>query len=187
MCFIAGGHADLTSWVDSNGVRHYSNTAAPANSTTLKNSEEFKPGEKGFGPRRKGDRRDGFSVLRMYEKDREKRLEKKKKAEEEAEIRKHNEEVRRSMRAARRAEKKRQAQHCQEAERKFDKLRSQGWRNYYYEKRKRLSLNQKIEFDRQGNPRMRRQSAKEEKAWKRQYDEAVRSQESRVQRECSNR
>jgi hypothetical protein len=187
MCFIAVSHADLTSWVDKNGVRHYSNTTAPASNTTVKNSEEFKPKERGFGPRRKGDRRDGFSVLRMYEKEREEHLKEKKEEEKKAEIRRYNEAVKRSRNAAKRAEKKRQAQYCREAERKFDKLRSLGWRNYYYEKRELLSEDQKIEFDSQGNPRMRSLSARDEKAWKRKYDEAVRKQEAKVQRECSGR
>lgn len=106
MCFIAVSHADITSWVDKNGVHHYSNTAAPASNTVVKNSEEFKPKEKGFGLRQKDDRRDGFSVLRMYEKEKEKRLKEKKEREEKAKIRRHNEEVRRSRDAAKRAEKK---------------------------------------------------------------------------------
>lgn len=157
--------------------------AASADNAAVQDMQEFKPNQEKVGARRKNDQRNRFSVLRMYERDRKKYMEEKK----EARIRSYNEKVKRSREASARAVKKREAQYCQEAKRKYDKLRSLGWRNYHSEQTKLLDLDRKIWFDSRGQVHMRQLDNRGEKCWKQKYDRGLSRQEAEVQRVCSHR
>ena len=74
-------HTDVVSWVDENGVRHYSNVGGSGSSSDVKKMEEYKSDPSDKGSRHKS--RDGFEVLKMYENDRKKHHEKEQKALEE--------------------------------------------------------------------------------------------------------
>jgi flagellar basal body-associated protein FliL len=67
ICLAVGSHAGMTSWVGNDGVRHYSNTDAPADNATVRNIEELERQEEKSNIKQKDNERDGFSVLQMYE------------------------------------------------------------------------------------------------------------------------
>lgn len=149
MCLGVNSHAAMTSWVDKNGVRHYSNVAAPASGTTIENAKEFKAQQEKSGEGREINQRDRFAVLKMYEEERKKDIKEKKQAE----IRSYKEKVKRILETSKidkttekekreykkKAKERKKMPHdfakerkrsCEEMKRKLRELRSSGWENF---------------------------------------------------------
>jgi hypothetical protein len=78
--FAFSSHAEIISWVDNNGVRHFSNTGDPGNGEKTDTASEHISGK---SDQRVGSKKILSNVLKMYEKDREKYNKKKEKDREE--------------------------------------------------------------------------------------------------------
>lgn len=181
MCFTARGYSDMTSWVDEKGVRHYSNVNAPTGKATVEDMQEFKSREEEPRVRRRGDQRDRFGVLKMYEKDKIKR-EQEKKMEE---MRRQGDEGKRRMEEYRKEARQRREEYCEEAKKKLYKLRKSGWRKYAENQTWNRSVQDRYWFDREGRPHKRDFDSQEESALKRGYNQAVRKQEQIVKKACA--
>jgi hypothetical protein len=182
MCFTVHGYSDMTSWVDKNGVRHYSNVNAPTGKATVQDMQEFKSKEGELRVRRKRDQRDRFGVLKIYEEDRIRRQQEKKRMEE---MRRQGDEQKRRMEEYKKAARERQAEYCQAAKRKLYKLRKSGWRKYAENQTWNRSVQDRYWFDSEGQPHKRDFSSQEESALKRGYSQAVRKQEQIVKKACA--
>lgn len=180
MCLDVTCHADMTSWVDENGVRHYSNVAAPANSTTIKNVQEFKSQQEKPGNEHEVDKKDRFGVLKMYKEERRKVLKEKKQAETRA----YNEKVKRILEGSKKEKNQRQAQECQAAKEKLEELRGLGWRNYYYFQMRYGVMSDYCRIDRHGVIHLDELDAEGEKTWKANYKRAIRLYEKKVEDAC---
>lgn len=183
ICLTANSHAGMTSWVDKNGVRHYSNTDAPADNTTVRNIEELKHQEEISNVKRKDNKRDGFSVIQMYEEDRKRDREEK----ELLELQRKNEELDRAIEASKRAKRKKQEQYCREAKDRYDKLRSLGWRKYSASQQEFRDLQDKIIVDSRGRVQRRDLGDGQEKIRKALYERALERQEKEVQKVCTRK
>ena len=78
--FAAKAPAEITSWVDENGVRHFSNTGAPSKNSTVKTAPEKKPDPPISRTRKKPEKKGKPGVLKMYENDRKRDAERKREA-----------------------------------------------------------------------------------------------------------
>lgn len=74
---IQNGLADIISWVDENGVRHFSNVGGDGEKQNVEAVKEY---NSTLSEERTKSERDRFGVLKMYENDRKKYQEKEKKA-----------------------------------------------------------------------------------------------------------
>jgi hypothetical protein len=178
-----GSHAGMTSWVDENGVRHYSNTAAPEGNATARNIEEIKHQNEMSGEKQKGNKRDRFSVIKMYEEDRKRDKEEK----DLADWRRYNKELDRSIEASKRAEKKQQEQHCREAKDRYDNLRSLGWRKYAASQREVRDWQYQIINESHGRIKKPPTYDGKEKTRRVLYKMAVERQEKEVQKACARK
>jgi hypothetical protein len=142
-------HAAMVSWVDKNGVRHYSNVAAPDSGTTIENANELEAHQERSDEGREINQRDRFAVLEMYDEEREKDIKEKKQAEirsyrekikrisETSKIDKKTEQEKREYKEKSKDRKKKphasarkRDGKCEEMKRKIRELRSSGWENY---------------------------------------------------------
>jgi hypothetical protein len=180
MCLSVTCHADMTSWVDENGVRHYSNVAAPADSATIENVQELESQQEKPGNEDEVDNKDRFGVLKMYEEERRKAI----KAKKQAETRAYNERVKRVLEASKKKKEQRQAQKCLAAKEKLEELRGIGWRNYYYFQMRYGVMSDSCRIDRHGVIHLDELDAEGERTWKVNYERAVRLHEKKVEDAC---
>jgi hypothetical protein len=183
ICLTAESHAGMTSWVGKDGVRHYSNTNAPADNATVRNIEELKHREEKSNVKQKDNKRDGFGVLQMYEEDR--KIDKEEK--ELLELQRKNKELDRAIEASRRAKRKKQEQNCRVEKDTYDTLRSLGWRNYPASQQELRDLQDKIINDSRGTVKRRDLGGGQEKIRKELYERALERQEKEVQEACTRK
>lgn len=142
-------HAAMISWVDKNGVRHYSNVDAPDSGTAIENTNELEAQQERSDEGQEINQRDRFAVLEMHEEERKKDIKDKKQAE----IRSYREKVKRLTEASKtdkkpekekreykkNAKKRKKNPHatareregkCEKMKREIRELRSSGWENY---------------------------------------------------------
>ncbi len=106
----------MTSWVDKNGVRHFSNVEGSAEGSQVQEMEEYRSAGGLSGNKKPRDR---FGVLRMYEEDRRKDYEEQNRNQNEI--------------AKKQAQEKAaalQEKGCNEAKKKLEELRNTGWKNF---------------------------------------------------------
>jgi hypothetical protein len=177
------GNAGMTSWVDDNGVRHYSNTAAPEDNATFRNLEEIKHQNEISGEKQNDNKRDRFSVIKMYEEDRKRDKEER----DLVKLQRYNEEMDRAMEASKRAEQKKQEQYCREAKDRYDKLRSLGWKKYPASQREFTDY--QVEIIRESHGRIDKPDLVDgqEKTRRALYKRAVERQEKEVQKACTRK
>jgi hypothetical protein len=177
--FAFPGQAQINSWTDANGVRHFSNVNVSGEHKTVKKMEEYKTEPSGGD----GDHnRDRFQILQMYKEDREN--EEKQKALEK-EVRETEEKEKKLQEAAEKAEReKRQA--CSEHRRDLQDLRHLNWEDYdapevkpAYCPDKRWRGSHGRLFD-----NMEECTERRNKSLKSAYEEAVRRQEEEINKLC---
>ena len=173
-------HAEMASWVDENGVRHYSNTVAPANSTTMENVQEFKSRQEKPGNEQKVHKRERFGVLKMYQEEKRKVMKEKKQAE----IRAYNKMANGVVGACEKRKKQRQAEKCQAIKEKLEKLRVLGWRKFYYFQLDFGIMSKYCRIDRRGVVHLDELDAEDERTWKAIYERNIKVYEKKVRDAC---
>lgn len=178
-----GGYAGMTSWVDESGVRHYSNTAAPENNATVRNHEEIKHQDDVSSEKQEDNKRDRFSVIKLYEEDRKRDEEEK----ELVEMQRKNDEMDHAMEASKRAEQKKQEQYCREAKDRYSKLRSLGWRKYPASQKEFRDW--QCEVIKESHGRIKEPDLRDgqEKTRRALYKRAVERQAKEVQKACARK
>jgi hypothetical protein len=180
LCFGATCHADMASWVDENGVRHYSNVDAPANNTKMENVQEYRPLQEKPGNEQEVDKKDRFGVLKMYEEERRKAIKEKKQAE----MRAYEKKTKGILDSIEKRKKQRQAEKCQAAKEKLEKLRGLGWEKFYYLQLDFGIVSDNCRIDRRGVVHLDDLDAEGERTWKAIYERNIRLHEKKVRDAC---
>jgi hypothetical protein len=177
--FAFPGQAQITSWTDANGVRHFSNVNVSGEHKAVKKINEYKtePSDE-----ETDQKRDRFQILQMYKEDREN--EEKQKAVEKH-VKAAEEKERELQAAAEKAEReKRKA--CTEHKRNLEDLQHLNWEDYdapevkpAYCPDKRWRGSHGRMFD-----NMEECTERRNKSLKSAYEEAIRQQEEEVKKLC---
>lgn len=174
-------YADMTSWLDEDGVRHYSNRAAPDGDTTFENMEEFKHQKEDVVVEQKGNQRNPFSVLQMYEKDRKRDLDEKLLKE----TRIYHERVKEAIEDSKRENRKRQEELCRKAKKRYDVLRSLGWKDYTASHQEVRRVKDRLILDSHGRVHNSDLDDRQKEVMKMVYNRAVKAQEKEVEKACA--
>jgi hypothetical protein len=162
-------YADMVSWVDENGIRHYSNIEGSSEAGKSKIVDEYKSQPEN---KKTYNSKERFKVLDIYNKQNEKYREKKEQQQYEWNQRKAKE------RAAEKA-----ANRCADAKDKLEKLRTAGWKNYVAREANSITCPDRVWTNRRGEmqnnmgPCMARKNIARMNAYKRAihlYEMAVR-------------
>jgi molecular chaperone DnaK (HSP70) len=123
MAIAPSGVAQITSWTDKNGVRHFSNVETSGEKKAVKKMKEYKTNA---SDEEVEHNRDRFQILQMYEEDREK--EEKKKALEQKMKEAEEKEKKKQEAADKAARERRKA--CMEHKKELNDLQHTGWEDY---------------------------------------------------------
>jgi hypothetical protein len=179
--FAFPGYAQISSWIDENGVRHFSNVDIPGEHKTVKKMEEYQTDSSDEEMDRNRDR---FQILRMYEEDRENEERKKSLEEEkrEAEEKKRNQQEA-AEKAAREKEKS-----CTESKIKLDDLRHSKWEDFDAPGLSLITCPDRHWKGAHGKvfDNMRECTERRDKALKNAYQHALRQHEQKVENFCEN-
>ena len=181
--------ADMISWTDENGVRHFSNAAGPERGTPSRSIEEYKP-ESPEPEQRENDGRPRITksqrdeIMRRYRENKKREEEKWRKIYEK-EDREYEEKVKRRQKTLEKLAKSRK-ESCEKATRALEELRRKGWERYVDPKAQPISCPDRIWFDRRG---IRFDNKKEclerrDRQRKAAYNQAVRSKEYARKMHC---
>lgn len=110
--------AEINSWVDENGVRHYSNVGTPDPNTVVESAEEYKFAPPPAAPR--------MTSREKYQQDAKRRHKQKRQEWEEQE----KERQKKNKRRAAKREEKRNQQLCRKSKKRLEKLRQDTWINF---------------------------------------------------------
>ena len=174
-------HGQISSWIDENGVRHFSNVETSQEKKKIRTQDEYMTDEEDEQVDRNRDR---FEVLRMYKQDREKEKEQEALKEE----KRADEEKERKLRAAeaKAAREKREA--CAERKAKLDDLRHLQWEEYNSSDLAQFACPDRRWKGARGKvyDNMQECTERRDKARKIAYEQAVRKLEDEVKSFCAD-
>lgn len=176
MFLAVNSHAEITYWVDENGVRHYSNADTSVEDKEVKSIEEYRQNQSNEDGKSVKKRRS--ELLDMYKEDKKRELEEKRQKDEER--------AERSREKAKKAADEKKARLCAEAKQNLEELRELGWKNFESADIEQHVREYRFSVDHHGvtHDNNAQRIADRNKARKKAYDRAVREREKRVQHLC---
>jgi Domain of unknown function (DUF4124) len=173
------GYAQITSWTDANGVRHFSNVNISGEHKTIKKMKEYKtepPDEEAEHSR------DRFQILQLYKEDRENE---EKQKELEKKVREADEKEKELQVAAEKADRDRRKA-CTEHKRNLEDLRHLDWADYDAPGVKPASCPDKRWIGSHGRlfDNLEECTERRNKSLKSAYEKAVCQQEEEIKKFC---
>lgn len=178
--FVFPGHGQISSWVDEDGVRHFSNVDTSEEDVSVKKMEEYKTNASDEEIDRNRDR---FKILRMFEDDR-KNEEKQKSLEQEL---KETEEKEKEEREAAEKLARERKRACAKHMKKLNDLRHSKWEDYDAPHLSSVSCPDKHWKGARGKvfDNMKECTERQDRARKNAYERAIRRQEEEAETLCS--
>lgn len=149
LIFVCNGSAEIESWVDQDGVRHFSNVDTSQKSAVVKSVEEFKSSEEGKKPEPKKKKWKSYEEICRADPSCNEEMEKRKRYREYQES-KERWRLKRDQELREKAERKK-AQDCERYRREFEKFRQAGWDKYYPPKYVPIKCPDRTWMDSRGN------------------------------------
>lgn len=184
MAFMANLHADIVSWVDSNGVRHFSNVDASQKNDAVKSVEEYKPDNTARNPEPKSRTHNPYKVINGQDSFYQKEIERQKQSEE-ISAQKERLRTKREREANEKAARDR-SQNCNKAKKELERLKQAGWKSYNSPSVIQVSCPDRVWTDGRGIVRdnMRECTARRNQARINAYEQDIGQKEYRIKMFC---